>query len=153
MLDIEIIALGKIKTSYWKEATEEYLKRLKPFVNLKIKELNFTPFSKNNIKSVREEEGKRIMEAIGKSEGQVFLLSEDGRKLDSLAFAQTLNKFSFQKIIFVIAGSLGFSSEIKQKYNSLSLSALTFTHEMARVIVLEQIYRAVTIINKKSYHY
>ncbi|MDD2353815.1 MAG: 23S rRNA (pseudouridine(1915)-N(3))-methyltransferase RlmH [Patescibacteria group bacterium] len=153
MLDIEIIAIGKMKTSYWNEAACEYLKRLKPFASIKIKELKFTPFTQNNFKRVIAEEEARITEAIARSQGQVFLLTEQGKKLDSLGFAQILDKLDSQKIIFVIAGSLGFSSAMKKKYKSLSLSEFTFTHEMARVIILEQIYRAVTIVNNKNYHY
>lgn len=153
MLDILIITIGKLKTSYWREAEFEYLKRLKPYINLEIKELAFSSFAKHNKEKAKTEEAEKIEKAINLVEGQVFLLSEEGKLFDSVSFSQKIYQLSHQKIVFVIAGSLGFSLELKKKYFQISLSPLTFTHEMARVILLEQIYRAASIEKGKEYHY
>ena len=153
MLDILIITIGRLKTSYWCEAELEYLKRLKPYVNLEIKELAFSSFAKHSKEKVKAEEAEKIEKAINLIEGQVFLLSEEGKLFDSVSFSQNIYQLSHQKIVFVIAGSLGFSLNLKKKYPQISLSTLTFTHEMARVILLEQIYRAASIEKGKDYHY
>lgn len=153
MLDVLIITIGKLKASYWRDAEVEYLKRLKPYVNLEIKELAFSAFAKHNKEKAKAEEAVKIEKALNLIEGQVFLLSEEGKSFDSISFSKKIYKLSHQKIVFVIAGSLGFSLELKQKYEKISLSPLTFTHEMARIILLEQIYRAVSIEKGKDYHY
>ncbi len=153
MLNITILAVGKIKEKFWREAGDEYIKRLRPYAKLEIKELKPEPFSSSTKEKSKEKEGERILEFLDKQkEAMIFLLDETGEENDSFSFARKLDQQQ-GKIIFVIGGALGLTSEIKKRYKKISLSQMTFPHEMARVILLEQLYRASTILNNKDYHY
>ncbi len=153
MLDITILAFGRLKEDWWRLAVEEYDKRLRPYVRLKVEELKAESFTRSNKEEAKKIEAERLLKRLARqTEATVLLLSEDGKQFDSPAFSSLLEKQN-RAIILVIGGSLGFSSEIAAAYPRISLSRLTFTHEMARVILLEQIYRAATIINGKEYHY
>ncbi|MFA6194264.1 MAG: 23S rRNA (pseudouridine(1915)-N(3))-methyltransferase RlmH [Patescibacteria group bacterium] len=156
MLDITLIAVGKIKESFWRDAFEEYAKRLKPYVRLKIIELPPEPFSKSTKEKVKEIEGKRIMGYLEKQSHEsgaslVYLLAERGRTFDSPTLAGWLEKNS--PLVLIIGGALGFSEELYGRYPQISLSLLTFPHELARVVLMEQLYRAAAILNGKEYHY
>lgn len=157
MLDIKIVAVSKIKNKNLNSLAEEYLKRLKPFARVKVFELPSFSFSGNNKEAVKKFESEKISEFLDKEEKKnnsacVYLLAERGKDFSSsIDFANFLNKKN--PLILVIAGSLGFSDDLYEKYPQISLSKLTYTHEMARVLLFEQIYRSVTIINKKEYHY
>lgn len=153
MLDITILAVGKIKEKYCQLGASEYLKRLKPYAKIKIEELKNESFSSSNAEKAKQLEATRIQTYLSKqTNALVFLLAENGEKVDSYVFAEILKKTK-QKVIFVIGGALGWPKDILDNYPRLSLSPLTFPHELARVILLEQLYRAVTIINNKTYHY
>jgi len=156
MLDITLLIIGKVKEKYWQEALAEYSKRLSPYVRLRIKELAATPFSENNKIQSKELEAKRIVEylessSVKKNSAQVYLLAERGKMFNSPDFALWLEKT--QPLVLVLGGTLGFSDELYRRYPQISLSPLTFPHELARVVVLEQIYRATTMLNNKNYHY
>lgn len=153
MLKITIVAVGKIKEKFWQIAIEEYSKRLKVHTVLNFVEIKAESFSSQNKKQAQLNENKRLINALAKYNKQnVYLLAETGRQFDSLQFAKFMAKQS--EIILVIGGALGWAEEIQQKYQqTISLSQLTMPHEMARVVLLEQIYRAVSIINNKEYHY
>lgn len=153
MLDISILAIGKMTDSFLKEGVDIYLKRLKPYAKIEIIELKAESFLKHNKRDVKKIEAKRIERYLDKKEAHIFLLKEAGLLLDSLAFTKKLHKLESKKIILVLAGSLGFSEELMKKYKGLSLSPLTFTHEMARLILVEQIYRAIAIEKGKDYHH
>jgi 23S rRNA (pseudouridine1915-N3)-methyltransferase len=153
MLDILIIAIGKVKNEFFSGAIGEYLARLKPYAAIKILELSPEPFNDSNHDKAKKAEGERILAALEKYPGaEIFLMHERGREMDSLRLSEKLANAN-GKIIFVIAGALGFSEAALQKYPQLSLSKMTFPHELARLILLEQIYRATTIIKGKTYHY
>ncbi len=153
MLKITIVAVGKIKEKFWQTAIEEYSKRLKPYAVLNFVEIKAESFSSQNKKQAQANENQRLINALEKYNKQnVYLLAEAGQEFDSLKFAKFMAKQS--EIILVIGGALGWAEEIKQKYpQTISLSQLTMPHEMARVVLLEQIYRAVSIIKGKEYHY
>jgi len=156
MLDITLIAVGKLKEEYWQEALAEYVQRLKPYVRLRLMELAPAPFSKNDKDKAKETESGRILDFLDKaatksSPASVYLLAERGRSFSSPALAAWLNKN--QSLVLVVGGALGFSDELYRRYPQISLSPLTFPHELARVVLLEQIYRAAAILNDKSYHY
>lgn len=151
MLDITLVTIGKIKDKNYQAAAAEYVKRLKPYAKLKVIELLAAPFSLQSRERSKEIEGKRIEDCLSSRSGRVFLLAERGKVFASGDFAAFLEKS--QPLTLVLGGALGFSSELYKKYPSLSLSLLTFPHELARVVFLEQLYRAVTILNKKDYHY
>lgn len=153
MLEIIIIAIGKIKNEFFSGAIEEYLLRLKPYASVKILELTPEAFGDSNREKAKKAEGERILSALEKYAGaEVFLLHERGKEIDSVKFSEKMSSTS-GKTVFVVAGALGFAEEVLQKYNQLSLSKMTFPHEMARLILLEQIYRTTTIIKGKTYHY
>ncbi|MCD4704832.1 23S rRNA (pseudouridine(1915)-N(3))-methyltransferase RlmH [bacterium] len=152
MLDIKIISIGKIKKKYFNDALQEYLKRLSPYARIKFIDLKAESFNNSNKKIILEIESERIIKFLEKdNSNEIFLLHERGKEYDSLKFASLLNKN--QKITLVIGGSLGFSDKLLSKYSQISLSKLTFLHEMVQIILLEQIYRAITIIKKKDYHH
>jgi len=152
MLNITLITIGKIKEAYLNEAALEYLKRIKPYSRLTLHELKAEPFSSTTKDKAKKIEGERVANILErKSEAEIYLLSEHGTLFNSPDFAAKLN--SNKELVLVIAGSLGFAKELEAKYPKISLSPLTFPHELAIVVLLEQIYRAATIINNKEYHY
>lgn len=133
---------------------DEYLKRIKPFAKVEIIEVSATPFrTDGEVERAKDKEGERITGVIQKQRGDVFLLAEGGREFDSKEFAEFLAKHN-EPVTFVIGGTAGFSSALKKTYKSLSLSRLTFPHELARAVLVEQLYRAVTMQQKRNkYHY
>ena len=155
MLNVKIITIGSIKENSYNYLIREYIKRLNPYVKLEIIELKSEGFIRESDKEkTKKAEGQRILKATENiGDARVFLLEENGREFNSLKFADFLAKDTRQ-IIFIIAGALGFSPEVKIKIKeSISLSKFTFPHEMARLILLEQIYRGVAIKKNKKYHY
>lgn len=155
MWNITIVAIGKVKEAYFQDAIAEYAKRLGPYVKLSVHELKSEPFHGDGDKlKAKKAEGERLSAFLEKRpESHVIILEERGKKYSSPSFARHLEKIS-QPIIFVIGGSLGVDERITEQYNgSLSLSDMTFPHEMARLILIEQIYRAVTIVKEKEYHH
>ncbi|HOZ53397.1 MAG TPA: 23S rRNA (pseudouridine(1915)-N(3))-methyltransferase RlmH [bacterium] len=153
MKKITILSVGGVKEKYYQEAILEYQKRLSSDIKLELKELLAKSFSEKNILETKRQESQRILDFLQKNkDSEVFLLSENGQEFDSINFSKKI--FSIDRpIIFVIAGSLGFDFDILQGYNILSLSKMTFLHEMTKVILIEQIYRAVNIEKGKRYHY
>ena len=152
MLDITLVAVGQIKDNNWHLSALEYLKRLKPYARLKLIELRAEPFSVSSKAKAKHLESQAIYEfLLKKTSANIYLLSEHGDLFDSLSFAKKID--SLPELVFVIAGTQGFSEELFNKYPKISLSPLTFPHELARVLLLEQLYRATTILNGKSYHY
>ncbi len=152
MIDIKIISIGKIKKSYFRDALDEYLKRLQPYARIKFTYLKANSFNKSNQEQIKIEESIKILKHLEKyNDEEIFLLHETGKDFNSLEFANFIN--CQQKIIFVIGGSLGFSEELLSKYQQISFSKLTFLHEMVSVILLEQLYRAITIFQGKEYHH
>jgi len=154
MFDIIILAIGKIREDYFAEAAGEYLKRLKPYARIEMVELEPAPFNSSNKEKAKRLEAEKILNYLEKySDSQIFILHERGKSFDSQDFAKTLEGVN-RRTIFVVGGSLGFDGSILGKnWPKLSLSPLTFPHEMARVVLLEQIYRAATIVKGKDYHY
>jgi len=135
---------------------QEYAKRLKPYAKLSIKELKEEAFKdEKDKKRVLAVEGKKILEAIPNDVAYI-LLDIDAKQMTSKEFAVALQEMGERgnHLYFIIGGPLGVSDEVRQKaYVSLSFSRLTFTHQIARILLLEQLYRAVTIIQRKIYHY
>lgn len=151
MWDIEILAIGTLRNKNFSALAEEYIKRLKPFAKLKLNELPAQSFSSSSAAKVKAAESLKLDLAISKRPGRrVFLLDENGQNFSSPELAKFINH---EPLLFVLAGTQGFSAEMKLKYNKLSLSPLTFPHEMARVLLLEQLYRSACITAGKDYHY
>jgi 23S rRNA (pseudouridine1915-N3)-methyltransferase len=155
MFKIKIIALGKFKEVAYKDLEKEYLKRLTPFAKIKIVELPEFPYGKNSdIDHVKEQEAQVIIKQLN-NDAVVVLLEEKGTLRNSKDFATFMERISAfgKEIIFVIGSGVGLHDSLKKFSNySLSLSPLTFPHNFARVILEEQIYRAVTILSGKEYH-
>ena len=154
MFDITIVAVGKIKEKYFAEAINEYIKRLKPYANLKVVELVPVSFNNTNRAKAKTEEGKKIAAYLEKNnEKYIIILDEHGLDFTSHQFAKYLQELN-KPIVFVIGGALGLSQEVLDYADyTMALSQFTFPHELARLVLAEQIYRAATIVNNKTYHY
>jgi len=155
MFKIKIIALGKFKEKAYKELEAEFLKRLSPFAKVKLIELPEIGYGKGqNLEKVKEQEAEKIIKQL--PEGAVIiLLEEKGSLRNSKDFAGFLERVGGlgKELVFVIGSGIGLHESIHQYSNySISLSPLTFPHNMARVVLEEQIYRACTIFAGKSYH-
>ena len=156
---ITIITVGKIKEKFYRDAIGEYEKRLSKYCKLEIKEVadEKTPdqASENVNQQILEKEGERIKNLIPK-DSYVIPLAIEGKKYDSVGFSQMIQKNTVSgvsHITFIIGGSLGILDEIKKASNQMiSFSDMTFPHQLMRVILLEQIYRAFRIINGEPYH-
>ncbi len=148
---IKIICIGKIKENYLKEAILEYQKRLGKYTNLSIIEL---PDVDYDIKKSLEMEYNSIMKVYNKNDYNI-LLDIDGVELDSITFAKKIEDTLVfnSNITFIIGGSNGVNDELRNICDyRLSFSKMTFPHQLFRVILLEQIYRAFKIINHEKYH-
>lgn len=149
---IKLITTGKIKEKYLKDAILEYSKRLSKYTKLEIIELNDYDFDNKNI--VLEKEKEQILKYLNEKD-YVITLEIEGKQFSSTEFAQKIDNIFLtnSNITFIIGGSYGLHDDIKKKSNlALSFSKFTFPHQLFRVILLEQIYRAFKIINNESYH-
>jgi len=147
---IKIICVGKIKESFYRDAINEYLKRLSKYTKIEIIELNDLNYDKE--KTIKEE-SKSIINKL--DNGYSILLDINGESLDSVSFSNKINDLLIDNhnINFIIGGSYGVSEELKRIVNyRLSFSKMTFPHQLFRVVLIEQIYRAFKIINNEEYH-
>lgn len=153
MKKISVVSIGSVKEEYYRLAILEYSKRLSKDIKLELIELPSKSFSDKNHLEIKKQDSLKVLEFLNKNkEAKVFLLSENGEELDSPAFSKKIFSIN-EPIIFVIAGALGFDFSVLKGYPKISLSKMTFLHEMAKVILLEQIYRSTCIFKGKSYHY
>ncbi|MCD6363611.1 MAG: 23S rRNA (pseudouridine(1915)-N(3))-methyltransferase RlmH [Synergistetes bacterium] len=144
---IRVVAVGKIRQSFYKDAINEYLKRLKPLCRISIDEI---PESGDP-----ETEGKKILKAL-RERDFLIALDERGEMITSMGLSQKLEELFVKgrEPVFILGGIKGLSEEVRKRVSCVwSLSRLTFTHELARVILFEQIYRAFKIMRKEPYHY
>ena len=160
MLRVNIICIGKIKEKYFTDAIAEYQKRLGAFCRFQISELPEERIKSNTpneaqIAEVLAAEGRRIMQKIGAADYAAAMCIE-GRQLSSEELADVLQRVSVagkSTVDFIIGGSYGLSGEVKSRADlRLSMSRMTFPHQMARVILSEQIYRAFEINSGGKYH-
>ena len=158
-MKIKIHAIGKIKEAYLKIGIDEYLRKIKPYSQIEIVEYNDEPIPNNpnnsEIELAKKKEGEKVLQNI-KSNEYLIGLDLNKKELESPAFAEFLNKNmenNGASISFVIGGSYGLSDDLKKRCNdSISLSKMTFLHQMTRLILLEQIYRAFKILRNETYH-
>lgn len=158
-MKITILAVGKIKEKYLKDAIAEYSKRLSRYCKLDIIEVadEKTPDNASLAveNSIRQKEGERILKQI-KEDAYVIALAIDGKMLTSEEMAEKIDMFGIggtSHIIFVIGGSIGLNEEVLRRADyKLSFSKMTFPHQLMRVILLEQIYRSYRIISGHAYH-
>ena len=149
---IKIVCVGKIKEKYFKDAINEYIKRIGKYTKLEIIEIN--DLDRLNIADILKKEGEAILKHI-KDRDYVVTLEIEGIKMNSIELASKIDNMLFKNsnITFVIGGSYGISDEVKNRSNfKLSFSDFTFPHQLFRVILLEQIYRSFKINNNESYH-
>ena len=149
---IKIICIGKLKEKYLKAAIEEYEKRLKKYTTIQIIELQDEAFY--DVEKIKSMEGEKIEKYIHQKD-YVITLEIEGTQLTSENFAEKLQNIYLENsnIDFIIGGSYGLSDNIKNRSNlKLSFSKMTFPHQLFRVILLEQIYRAYKINNNEKYH-
>lgn len=149
---IKIICLGKIKESYLVEAIKEYKKRIQKFTDIEIIELEDVGIT-DKVVALRKEK-ERILKVINKKD-YIITLEIEGKQETSEEFAKEIDNIYIKNsnITFIIGGSYGLSDEIKELSNCrLSFSKMTFPHQLFRVILLEQIYRAFKINNNEEYH-
>lgn len=157
-MNVNVICIGKLKEKYWEDAIKEYSKRLGSYCTLKIVELKEAKLPKNassaDERNVILKEGEAVLGAI-KDGDFVVALEVEGKLVSSedLAREVELAAFNHSTIDFVIGGSLGLSDEVKKRADiGISMGRITLPHQLARVVLLEQIYRAYKIINKETYH-
>ncbi len=153
MLKIEIVYLGSL-TKDWQTLREHYEKLLRRLLVLEFKELKAESFNEKNKREAILKESERIDKYLSKkSYSNIYLLSEGGRSFSSVELANFLYSFDGYQLSLVLGGALGLSDSLKNKYSLISLSPLTFPHQMSQIILLEQLYRSISIIKKKNYHY
>lgn len=159
MLNIKLVVVGKLKEKFHKDEVDEYLKRLSRYAKVSIIEVEEEKIKDNS--SLKEnqmilvKEGNNVLRNIKDNE-YMFLLDLHGKEISSEEFASKMKDLpvnNYSTISFVIGGSLGVSDELRTRSNfKLKLSPMTFTHQMTRIIILEQIYRAFKINNNETYH-
>ncbi|MBO5929096.1 MAG: 23S rRNA (pseudouridine(1915)-N(3))-methyltransferase RlmH [Clostridia bacterium] len=159
MLTITVACVGKLKENYWREACAEYSKRLSAFCRLQIVEVSEERLPDNpslaQITAALEEEGHRLLARIPAGAPMVALCIE-GQGVTSPELSKQLSQWAvggYSHVAFVIGGSWGLSDLVKSSAQlRLSMSGMTFPHQMARVMLLEQLYRALQISNGGKYH-
>ena len=152
---ISIVAVGKIKEKSLSQLIEEYKKRIGAYSKIEIIEVSDEPNDRLSDEKVKEIEGQRIIKQL-KKDSYVILLSLKGKQMDSIKFSreiEKINTYNSSHITFVIGGSVGVSEQVEQRADLLlKLSEMTFPHNIARLLILEQIYRAYKILNNETYH-
>ena len=156
-MKIKIICIGKTGKKFLEEGEQEYLSRLKHYISV---ERIGIPDLKNqrnlSQQQIKELEGKEILSRTGSGE-QLYLLDERGKTFSSVGFSEFLSsRFNAggKALVFVIGGAYGFSDEVySQAAGKISLSEMTFSHQMIRMIFFEQLYRAMTIQRGEPYHH
>lgn len=158
-MKITVLCVGRIKEKYFTDALKEYAKRLGRYCKLEILEVMDEKIPDGAGKAledaVKQKEGEKLLSRLREG-AYVIALELEGKKLDSMAFSERLEKLGVHgvsHIVFIIGGSLGLSEEVKKRADeAISFSDMTFPHQLMRVILLEQIYRGYRIINREPYH-
>ena len=156
-MQIKLIAVGKTDSRAIQELIDEYVKRLGFYIKF---EFEIIPDLKNtkslSESSQKEKEGELILKKLQNAD-ELILLDENGKQFSSIDFSDYLQKkmnSGLKQLVFVIGGPYGFSEEIYQRANGkISLSKMTFSHQMVRVFFIEQVYRAYTILRNEPYHH
>ena len=158
-MNIRVICIGSLKEAYWKDACKEYLTRIKPYANIEMIECPDFP-SKDGAtvsmeEQVKEKEAERVLKLL-KPQDYVISLDLNQKEYESPSFATQMEDWLVKggsSIAFLIGGSLGLSDSLKKRANaSFSFGKMTFPHQLARVMLLEQIYRGFRILHHEPYH-
>lgn len=156
-MKITFLVVGKNKESYLTEGLKEYIKRMKKYVSFEYQELpGIKSAQKHSVQEVKQKEGAAILKNIP-AQATLVLLDERGKQKSSEQFAKWLEQHmiqSTQHLIFLVGGAYGFSEEVyKRAQSKVSLSEMTFSHQIVRLMFMEQLYRAFTIIHGEPYHH
>ncbi len=156
-MKVTLLVVGKTDKHYIKEAIAEYTKRLKHYVSFEIEVIPDIKKAKNLTAGQQKTKEGELILSKDYSGKEIHLFDEKGKMFSSKEFSQFLEKkmvSGLKELVFVIGGPYGFSPEVYEKANSkISLSKLTFSHQMARLLCVEQIYRAFTILKGEPYHH
>ena len=146
MFHLTLLTIGKLKNASIKSLAEDYQKRLKRHGRFETVE-----FADGTIES----EGQRLLDYLNKHpQSKIFILAEEGRTLSSESFSKELQALQGRHAIFVIGGAFGLDPQVKAKADTLlALSPMTFTHELAQMLLCEQLYRGISILNGSKYHH
>lgn len=158
-MKIKIIGVGKLKEKYLKEGTEEYIKRISAYADVEVIEVEDEPIPKNPSLAqevmVKAKEGRRVLDKVKQSD-YMILLDVAGTELDSVDLSKYIEKQMLDgrsTIAFVLGGSLGNSEDVLERADyRLSMSRMTMPHQLARLVLLEQIYRSFKIMKGETYH-
>lgn len=155
-MKLSLILTGKTKAGYLQEGVNEYLKRIRRYAPLSVEVIPDLKVSrKMNTEEVKKLEGQQILQRLKPSD-HVILLDERGKRFSSEGFAAYLESLEGRTghTVFVVGGAFGFSEEVyKRSDQKISLSDMTFSHQMVRLLFAEQLYRAYTILNGEPYHH
>ncbi len=156
-MNIKLIAIGKTDNKQLNSLIDNYINRLKFYIKFSFEVIPDIKNAKNLSESQqKEKEGKLILSKVDTSD-ILLLLDEKGKQYDSVAFSEVLQKHmnsGIKQLIFVIGGPYGFSPEVYDRANGkLSLSKMTFSHQMIRLFFIEQLYRGFTILKNEPYHH
>lgn len=156
-MKICLLVIGKTDASYVRAALEEYEKRLKRYISFEIKVVPDIRNSKHMSEELqKEKEGVCILEQVQASDF-IVLLDEKGKQYTSIGFSEFLAQKmlnGIKRLVFVIGGPYGFSESVyRRSHDTLSLSKMTFSHQMVRILFTEQLYRAMTILKGEPYHH
>ncbi len=155
-MNIQIISIGKVREKYIKSGIEEFTKRLKPFSSIKFTEIEPEAIKdENNIVKILDVESEKILNKI-KPNSYTIVLEINSKQFTSENFAKKIKELSYSgvnQINFIIGGAYGLSDKVKKRADMLlSLSSMTFPHQLVKLFLVEQIYRAYKIINNEPYH-
>ena len=158
-MNIKIITVGKLKEKYLKQGIAEYVKRLGSYCKLEIIEVNDEKVPENlsekEMEQVKDKEGERILAKISET-SYVFALAINGKQYDSVEFSKDIEQLGIRgksDLVFVIGGSIGLSDSVLKRANEqISFGKLTFPHQLMRLVLVEQVYRAFRISKGHAYH-
>lgn len=156
-MTIKLLAIGKTDSKPLQQLIEEYEKRLKHYVRFEFESIPDIKYVKNlSEEQQKEKEGEQILKKLVPTD-ELVLLDENGKQLSSLYFSKYFQRkmnSGIKQLVFVIGGPYGFSDAVYEKANgTISLSKMTFSHQMVRLFVVEQVYRAFTILRNEPYHH
>ncbi len=155
-MEIQLITIGKTSIPFVKQGIEIYSKRLTRYIKFSLRELPDIKNSRNMPESRQKEEGSQILSSVSQGD-TVVLLDERGKEFTSVEFASFIEKrmaAGGKRLVFVVGGPYGFSDEVYSRADfKVSLSRMTFNHEMVRLFFTEQLYRGMTIIKGEPYHH
>ena len=155
-MKIKLLLMGKTNDESIRQIEADYGKRIKRYSDFESIVIDNSAIRTGPEQVIRQKEGEMILKRVSPAD-HLVLLDERGKSYTSVQWANEINNWmnsSKKTVILTIGGAYGFSDEVKKRANSLvSLSAMTFSHQMVRIIVLEQVYRAFTILNNEPYHH